>query len=236
LALRTETISSINAEVESSWLGSYFLTIDVDWATDEVIADTLDLIASSGVAATWFVTHPTPVIDRIRATPRQEIAIHPNFNELLNGHPASTSADAILKSLLRVVPESRSVRSHSMTQSSRLLQMFKAAGLTHECNTFIPLSSNLKVRPWINWNGLVRVPHIWEDDIWLLGGEPAPPLLPLDDRLTVVDFHPIHVALNSPSLEHYENTRPFHRDWPALLAHRHPGTGVRTWFEKLLQN
>jgi hypothetical protein len=235
LALITDTISSIDAVIESSWSGKYFLTVDIDWAIDEVISDTLDLIATSGKAATWFVTHPTSIIDSIRKTPRQEIAIHPNFNGLLDGSAEESTADTVLARLLNFVPEARAVRSHSMTQSSRLLQKFKTVGLSHDCNTLIPLSAKMRVRPWKDWNHLTRVPHVWEDDIWLHGGEPVVPLRPIDDCLTVVDFHPIHVALNSPSIDHYESTRTVHRHWPTLRSRRHVGPGVRTWFEEVLQ-
>ena len=40
-------ISSINPLDESSWRNKIFLTIDLDWAHDDVIRDTFDLIKAS---------------------------------------------------------------------------------------------------------------------------------------------------------------------------------------------
>src|SRR5688572_22770431 len=78
-------ISEIRPDDEASWRDRIFLTIDIDWASDEVIADTAALVEEAGVAATWFVTHDTPQIGRLRANPLFELGIHPNFNFLLDG-------------------------------------------------------------------------------------------------------------------------------------------------------
>ena len=42
-----------------------FLTFDLDWAHEEVIEDTIDLISQSGVSSTWFVTHKSPILDNL---------------------------------------------------------------------------------------------------------------------------------------------------------------------------
>ena len=58
------TISAIAINRETSWNKKQFLTLDIDWANDTVLNDTIDLVESFDVAATWFVTHQTPVLDR----------------------------------------------------------------------------------------------------------------------------------------------------------------------------
>jgi hypothetical protein len=99
------------------------LTIDVDWAHDVIIADSLALIAHHGVAATWFITHATPMLNEIARTPGQELEVHPNFNTLLDGTGAGSASDSLRK-LRALVPEAVSVRSHSLTRSSRLAALF----------------------------------------------------------------------------------------------------------------
>lgn len=195
------------------------LTLDIDWAHDSVVADTLAIIAEAGVAATWFVTHATSVLADIRATPGQELGLHPNFNPLLEG--ADGSAKDTLQKIHAVVPEARSVRSHSLTRSSRLAAMFREQGMTHESNYFVPPCAGERIAPWRDFTGLLQVPIRWEDDVRLLDptiGEPSHhlgKLLPL-----TVDFHPIHVFLNTTTMTEYNDAKPFSRDPVSLLARR----------------
>ena len=79
------TISSIQVDNASSWEDSIFLTFDIDWVHDSLLAETIDLVEQARVKATWFVTHDTPLLDRLRANQKFELGIHPNFNFLLEG-------------------------------------------------------------------------------------------------------------------------------------------------------
>lgn len=194
------------------------LSVDIDWAHDAVIADLLDLFERHGAKATWFVTHATPVLADIRAAGRHELGLHPNFNPLLEG-AAGNARDTLLR-LKEIVPEGVSVRSHSLTRSSRLARLFKSEGLSHESNYFVPPVAGSALAPWRDFAGLVQVPIRWEDDVRLIDpsiGEPIEHvgrLCPL-----VVDFHPIHTYLNTTTPVDYEqskahSTRP--RDLAAL--------------------
>ncbi len=69
------------------WSDTVFLTFDVDWACDEVFADTIDLVEQADVCATWFITHGTPLLERLRENPKFGLGIHPNFNNILAGNP-----------------------------------------------------------------------------------------------------------------------------------------------------
>jgi hypothetical protein len=236
-ATRFSRLSAIDPDDPASWEGRLFLTIDLDWALDEAIALTLKLIEAAGVAATVFVTHSTPLLHRMRANPNIELGIHPNFNGLLDGTAGSMrTAAEILRDCLALVPEAKSVRSHSMTQSSRLLDLFLQAGLTHDCNHFIPAHTGIALKPYRHWNGLIRVPYFWEDDVDLAyGAGPGIDVAVSLQGLKVFDFHPIHVALNSTSLAQYEASRAAHRDWTALQEHVGQGEGVRARLLRLMQ-
>ena len=212
------SICTIDLERLETWEDRIFLTFDIEWAEDAVLSDTIDLIEAAKVSATWFVTHETPLLARLRDNPAFELGIHPNFNPLLNGNTAQgRDAEEIVDRLMAIVPEARSVRSHSMTQSSRLQNLFKARGLEFECNHFIPEQSAICLKPWRLWNGMTKVPYCWEDDVAALYAR-MEAFGELENRagLRVIDFHPIHVFLNTAEMGHYDVTRDLHRH-PEIL-------------------
>ncbi len=133
-------LSQINVNESGSW-DRMFLTFDIDWAHDEVLRDTIELIRPFGAKVTWYATNPTNLLGDIREVTDWELGIHPNFNPLLEGKAEGSAAD-IVQTLMAIVPEARSVRSHSLVQSSRLSQLFVSSGLTHNSNDYIPGNSN----------------------------------------------------------------------------------------------
>lgn len=105
--------------------------------------------------------------------------------------------------------------------------LFREHGMTHESNYFIPPCAGELIQPWRDFAGLLQVPIRWEDDIRLLDptiGEPAEHLGQL--ALLTIDFHPIHLFLNTIRIADYEAARPYFRDPTALLERRRPpGSG-----------
>jgi hypothetical protein len=241
--LKFSLISKISPNVRDTWEDRVFLTFDIDWAHDDILMDTVTLINKASVAATWFVTHETSMLDNIRGISDQELGIHPNFNFLLDGFSDNgQNAKNITKNLLNIVPEAKSIRSHSMTQSSRLLDMLKHMGLTHEVNHFIPHHTGIELSPWIFWNYLCKVPYFWEDDVHILyesigiaQQNPVDLATTGGDGLKVFDFHPIHVFLNTESSDRYERTRPLHHNPKELIKHRYQGYGTRNRLIELLE-
>ncbi len=234
--MKFKNISDINPDDISTWKGKIFLTFDIDWAADEVINDTLELISEAGIASTWFVTHKFPLISKMKTSNVLELGIHPNFNLLLSGGACNNlNATSIVSDLLTIIPEATSIRSHSTTQNSVLLDMFRKKGLTHDVNCFIPSQANIALKPWKLWDGLIRVPYDWEDDVHCLYNHNVS-VSELANRcsLNVFDFHPIHVFLNTESIERYEKTRPIHNNPEELIKHRYEGYGTRSRLIELL--
>jgi hypothetical protein len=57
------------------------LTIDTDWAPDCTIDFMAEQLIARQVRATWFVTHMSPAIARLKQYPKLfELGIHPNFS------------------------------------------------------------------------------------------------------------------------------------------------------------
>lgn len=230
---RLKWLKVSDCEVDFPTNEAVILTFDIDWACDAVLADCIDQVERAGAPATWFVTHYTPLLNRLRENEKFELGIHPNFNPLLDGK--GSNAEQIIDEILRIVPEAVSVRSHSMVQSSRLVDLLHRKGLVFECNNFIPEQSGIILKPWRLWNGMVKIPHFWEDDAECIykSGATYSSLLERDG-IKVFDFHPIHVYLNTEDLARYDQTRNLHNNAGELLKHRFSGVGTRTYLLDLL--
>ena len=213
---------------------SIILTIDIDWACDDVLLDSINLIEEIGVPATWFVTHKTKHLARLRENDNFELGIHPNFVNLLDSKD-SDSAEKILDKLIEIVPEATSIRSHSMVQSSRFMDLFKLKGMRYDCNHFIPEQSNITLKSWEIWNKIIKVPHFWEDDVHCLCDDNASvENLISRDGLKVFAFHPINIFLNTESMDRYENARKYFHVHHKSINYRFKGDGTRTRLKKLL--
>lgn len=217
-----------------------YLTFDTDWADDDVVRDTVELLDARGVAATIFVTHPSPALAALAGHPRIEVGIHPNFNALLESGPHDHDAAAVLAELHDAFPAAVSVRSHSLFQSSGIHHLFARRGLTFEVNQFIPAWSGVTCKPYREITGMIRVPYFWEDDVQVMamarGLAPAWNAAAMLDAkgLKVFDFHPIHVFLNTESMDRYARSRASHRDAARLVAHRFEAYGTRSFLIDLI--
>ena len=224
-----------------TWSDRSFITIDIDWAHDDVLRDAIELLDETELNVTWFVTHDTPILARLRENPQYDLGIHPNFNWLLAGDTrGGANAVEVVDRMMKIVPDAKCVRSHSMAQSTGLLQIFSDAGLTHDANHFVPASSDVELKPWVLWNGMTRVPYCWEDDIFCIYrergiAEPDVAGTMAKKGLRVFDFHPIHLFLNTESMTRYERTRALHQDPIELVKHRYIGNGARSWLLELTE-
>lgn len=226
-------VTEIDPRDSRTWMGKWFVTIDIDWAHDEVLDYALGIVEESGIRATWLATHRTKILDRIAGNPNFELGIHPNFNPLLGPEPhLSPNAIAVIEDCLDFVPGARVLRSHSLTHSSRLSDMFSSLGITHDLNCYIPFGAARELAPWHSPIGHVRVPFGWEDDLEMpIRGIPTWDNL---GGLRVLDFHPIHLFLNTEELSRYEDSRPIHQSPELLRDIVNSGLGARSVFESLV--
>ena len=215
-----------------------FLTFDLDWCSDEVLEYLLDILEESGIKATFFVTHKTKVLRKMEKNKNFELGIHPNFNFLLNGHfNDGKNIDEVIKYYLDIV-QAKSVRSHSMTHNSNILDAFLKYGLEFDCNIFVPFSSNIILKPYKHWNGIIRIPYFWEDDVHCIYGWDWDVKKYLNYKgLKVFDFHPIHIFLNTENVERYNKARPYLKNYEKLKEFvNYENYGVRDFLMDLIWN
>lgn len=185
------------------------ITIDMDWACDDVLKYSIDYLERHNVKATFFVTHNTPLLERLRGNPLFELGVHPNFQYLLNGTSNFKNMSEVLESIMKIVPDAVSVRSHSLVQSSPILDLFIENGLKYDVNLFIPWQSDMTIKPIKHWNGLIRYPYCWEDDVSAITNgwfKSIDEFLRIKG-LKIINFHPIHLFLNTERLERYNAAR-----------------------------
>lgn len=213
-----ENIENISLS-NTSWQDKVFLTFDIDWACNEVLDFLLDILNKADIKATLFCTQKTENLTKIKKNPKIKFGIHPNFNPLLEGNlQYGKNIDEIIQFYKDIVPEAISVRSHSLAQSSLIVQSYAKFGLKYDCSHFIPFNSKIELKPWLHWDEkIINVPHFWEDDVHCISRQENNVEIYLKSKgLKVFDFHPIHIFLNTENIDRYYKSKKFHNDFKKL--------------------
>jgi hypothetical protein len=229
----TAKLIDIVPEQPDTWKKKIFLTFDNDWAHDDIIKDTVDLVEQHNVHATFFVTDQIPQLDRIRSNSKFTLGIHPNFRPLLIGK--GTNIHDEIDRCMNIVPEATSCRSHGVIQGGDISQALIQRGIKYESNESVPFQSGIRLKPYKLNGPLIRLPYFWADEHeWLYDRKTNMSQLLAEYDFCVFDFHPIHVFLNTESTERYESTRDLHKSPDKLIKERNTGIGTRTKLIELL--
>lgn len=203
------------------------LSMDLDWAPEEAIAHALALVDEYELPVTLFCTHPSSVVGN--RGPRTELGWHPNF---LGDKDEKTALDELEGWYPGAVGE----RSHVLYWHSRLATSLGNRGIEYTSNQLQFLEGNL--RAFRTFTGLVELPIFWEDDVHLLALGPDLHLGQLGlerPGLKVLDFHPIHLYLNTDTMDRYQAAKPDMRIPERLVKHRNPGQGDETLFRGIIE-
>ena len=217
------------------------ITLDVDWAPDWMIRDAIRILDDAGVKATFFATHESEAITALQGQDNFEVGIHPN---LLPDSSQGETAEEVLGNLKRWFPDALSCRTHSLWQNERFLKLAcEEYGIRYDCSIYLPGCPHVRphrLRYSDNGPDLMRVPHVFQDNMFLYTGKP----LRLESLglpfpgLKIFNFHPVHIAMNTSSSSHYAALRipeHFQRSTRAEMEGEiHHGTGVRTLFKEVV--
>src|SRR6266478_4773400 len=218
------------------------ITIDTDWAPDFTIDQAAQILIDHDVRATWFITHTSRAIERLRNQPDLfELGVHPNF---LPGSTHGRTAQAVLRHCYELVPDATSLLTHALVQSTPLLnQILKETAITTDVSLFLPYAPFLRPIDYRSvGRNLLRIPYFWEDDFEMERAEVSWCLVPLLDTgpgLKIFDFHPIHIYLNSREMTPYQELK---RRTPRLTEATESeaetliqvGRGTQTLFKELV--
>jgi hypothetical protein len=218
------------------------VTLDIDWAPDFMIDETAQILIDAGVRATWFITHASAAVDRLKSRPDLfELGVHPNFFAR-SSHGATTQD--VLDHCRALVPRACSLRTHGLVQSTPILDAAIASGLTIDVSLYVPYATDLApVEYWRGPRRLWRVPYMWEVDFEMDRPRPQWTVRALTglQGLKVMDFHPIHVWLNGADMSAYAALK---RCGPKLEAAtradaeplRRTGAGPGQMFREVVQH
>jgi hypothetical protein len=210
----------------------FCFTIDMDWAPQAVIDDTLALLAAYDVPATLFLTNPLPTLD----VGHHELALHPNFEQ-------SSDPQRVLAELKAgAAPNAIGVRAHALHYNYRLLAPYDRLGLRYDSN--VVMYNRPGIEPYRLTPAIWELPVFFMDYIHLVmqhgrAGAFAPESLDLAaPGMKVFDLHPHHVFLNTEDLARYDRAKASYHDPDGLRRHANPessGTGIRVLLRRVLE-
>lgn len=218
----------------------YALTFDIDWAPDFAILYCLELLDDARCKATFFATHSTSLNQEI-VNRGHDLGIHPNF---LPNSSQGASVQAIISECLSYAPDAWCMRTHALVQSSPLLhEIFsKFPQLKLDVSLFMHRSTfSHKVKWEFDSVTFDRLLYNWEDDAQFASyNEDNLPEL-FFGELTVFDFHPIHVFLNSTDGSEYRNLKLEQPNLPLssltkqiVEKHVNPNLGTQSYLKEVL--
>ena len=208
------------------------LTFDTDWAPQFVIDHVMAELKAARVKTTFFFTSPYNVGDELLV----EKGIHPNF---MSGSTQGASESEVLINLKTWYPDAVGSRSHRLYWHSGLAKRLTDRGILYDSSIIMPFHPNLEP---FKTQGITRFPFWWSDPLHLTSNLPFDCLnFPNLDKpgLKVLNFHPIHIYLNTKDLDAYSvmlNQVQLIETTPGVLSQfRQKGYGIGTLFSDILE-
>lgn len=221
----------------------YHLTFDIDWAPDQLVADICEKLNARNIKATFFVTHPSDVIEDLKQN-GHNIGLHPNFfpNSSQGKDPMK-----IMEYLLKIAPEAISFRSHGLFLSSSLLLQIASnfPQIKYDLSVFLYKFPLVAVTDFIYDDVVIkRINYNWEDDIACFDSQFVWNEIDPFAQTMVFDFHPIHTTgLNSNNLDNYKalksnlNGRPLYDATPEEISkYRNPALGAENYLDSIISS
>ena len=208
------------------------VTVDLDWASEAAIEDTLDALRDRGIPVTVFATHRSRRVEG--AMSELEVGLHPFFGAD-SSHGASI--EEVVRHVLDLPHNLPAFRCHRFSVSNEVRETMVAAGMQISSNVCTDLEV---LPPFRDRCGLVEVPIFMEDGGYLRGGRSLTDRIEAEGTLVVL-VHPMHFAVNTPQFGYMADIKVATNrgDWNAMSRStldrlRWPGRGIRDVLVELL--
>jgi hypothetical protein len=200
-------------------------TMDTDWTSQAGLDYVIEKLVDPRLALTVFCTGRYPVLE---SRPLTEIALHYNVEK--------GGFEAAYRAIAAEFPQARGARGHSLAVSERLRALYREYGTRYD-SSYI-MYERQGIVPFLVGRNVWEFPLYFMDMFFLEFHEGDFTRAPTGAQLAgpglkVLDFHPVHLILNTPSLAYYQECKRHYFDLAGLLAHRYPGRGIATLFSEL---
>lgn len=211
----------------------FAMTLDTDWVPQCVLDYALAMLADARVPATIFCTSAYTLAPSA-LSPLVELALHPNY---LPGSTHGANEAECLAHVRALYPQAVGHRGHAYYWHSGMSGPLRAAGLRYDSSLLLPFQPHLRPN---SASGITRLPVWCGDNVLMDMGATtfAPPNLN-EPGMKVLNFHPIHVYMNSTTMAD-TRARLAHVYLPEATAAelaplRRAGKGMETIFADALR-
>lgn len=215
------------------------VTLDLDWASESAISETLDDLEMKKIPVTIFATHYSPRV--VESINQLEVGLHPFF------HPNSshgTTIKEVVETVLKLPHNIPAFRCHRFGSCNESKKALAAAGMKISSNV---CTDQAYIPPFRDRFGFIEVPIFLEDGGFLWNRHP----LEITDNMTscfhssqphLFLIHPMHYVLNTPYFEYMTQIKNSlsRKQWNTLSKEdlnrlRWKGRGIRDYILELLE-
>lgn len=220
-------------------MNGLIVTVDLDWACEPAIEETLAYLDKLSIVPTIFVTHPSPCIEA--SLKRLEVGLHPYFGaDSSHGNTLEKAVDHVM-ALPHNIPAYRCHRFASCNSSKELMA---GRGMRLSSNVCTDLQ---QVPPFRDRFGLLEVPIFLEDGgyLWRKHKLEMNPFLEhalACPGIKVIIIHPMHFVINTPHFDYMRSIKQkiSREQWQnmelsTLHDLRWKGQGIQSFIKSLLE-
>lgn len=233
-------IKNIDPQKKSTWQNKKFLSFDMEWAPDFIMESFIELIEEYKVYTSIFLTNNFRSLKYYKKSSFISLEIHPNFNKLLEKNETTGNYLTVLKSIIKLVPGCKVIRSHGLTQNSKILNYAKKMGITHDSNDIV-FGSKQKFFPYKHFSGLIKAPITWEDDIYLYLNKSKKVEFKKKflskKHINIFNFHPLSIFINVNNYKTLNFALKNQNNYKLLKdINNNNNYGIKNFFEELVNN
>ena len=219
-------------------MNGLIVTVDLDWAPEVAIEETLDFLKGKNIFPTIFTTHKSAIVEA--NFNELEVGLHPYFGKD-SSHGDSISE--IVKHVMDLPHNLPAFRCHRFAVCNESKQAMLNAGMRLSSNTCTDLEI---VTPFKDRFGLIEAPIFLEDGGYLWREHPLEITARLRDAIIgpgikIILIHPMHFAINTPYFKYmYDIKQSVSRqEWNSMSKStidkiRWRGPGIRDFLIELL--
>jgi hypothetical protein len=180
------------------------ITIDLDWACEIAIEETLNFFQERNISPTVFTTHFSKTVeDRMK---HLDVGLHPFFGE---NSSHGKSINEVVKNITNLPHNLKAFRCHRFGVCNLSKQTLKEAGMLISSNVCTNLES---INPFQDRFGLLEVPIFLEDGGYLWQKHPLKITTVLKKAIAnpgpkVILIHPMHFVVNTPHWDYMRSIK-----------------------------